>query len=160
MTARLIFTSREHAALNRNYVNTYLWRPALQKADVPATREDGFHALRHFFASALLHDGVDIRALAEYLGHTDPGFTLRVYAHLMPTASDRMRKAVDGMLSGEAGGPATGPGQCAMSVWPGQMRYPVSSRSTSRTRAGAGAAGSGQARANACSPARSRSGPG
>ena len=111
VTARLIFTSREHAALNRNYVNTYLWRPALQKADMPATREDGFHALRHFFASALLHDGVDIRALAEYLGHTDPGFTLRVYAHLMPTASDRMRKAVDGMLSGEAGGPGVLPTQ-------------------------------------------------
>jgi len=55
----------------------------------------------------LLHNGVDIRALAEYLGHTDPGFTLRVYAHLMLTASDHMRKAVDGMLSGEADGPAT-----------------------------------------------------
>lgn len=30
-TVRLMFTSREHAALNRNYVNTYLWKPALGK---------------------------------------------------------------------------------------------------------------------------------
>jgi len=35
-----------------------------------------------------------------------PRFTLHVYAHLMPTASERMRKAVDGMLSGEVDGPA------------------------------------------------------
>ena len=53
------------------------------------------HALRHYFASALLHNGVDIRALASFLGHADPGFTLRTYTHLMPSADDRMRSAVD-----------------------------------------------------------------
>jgi len=35
------------------------------------------------------------RALSEYLGHHDPGFTLRTYAHLMPGAADRMRQAID-----------------------------------------------------------------
>lgn len=39
--------------------------------------------------------GVDIRALAEYLGHSDPGFTLRVYRHLMPSSEDKTRRAVD-----------------------------------------------------------------
>jgi len=34
-------------------------------------------------------------ALSEYLGHHDPGFTLRVYAHLMPSAHDRLRSAID-----------------------------------------------------------------
>ncbi len=38
------------------------------------------HALRHYYASALLAGGVDIRALSEYLGHHDPAFTLRIYA--------------------------------------------------------------------------------
>jgi integrase len=107
VTARLIFTSREHAALNPNYVNTYLWKPALKAAEVPQARENGFHALRHHFASILLHNGLDIRALASYLGHSDPGFTLRVYVHLMPSASDRMRAAIDHVLGGEADGPAT-----------------------------------------------------
>ncbi len=110
VTARLIFTSRERAALNRNYVNSYLWKPALEKAGVLAARENGFHALRHYFASACLHNGADIRALAEYLGHHDPGFTLRTYVHLMPDAGDRMRAAVDRMLGGEADGPATARG--------------------------------------------------
>jgi site-specific recombinase XerD len=45
------------------------------------------HAARHYYPSALLEDGVNVRAVAEYLGHNDPGFTLRVYAHLMPSAT-------------------------------------------------------------------------
>jgi integrase len=97
-TARLMFTSRQRTALNRNYVNSFIWKPAHQKAGVAATRDNGFLVLRHTFASILLHNGVDGRALAEYLGHSDPGFTLRVYTHLMPSAPDRMRAAVDAAL--------------------------------------------------------------
>jgi integrase len=104
-----VFTSRERAAVNRNYLNGYVWKPALRAAGVPPDRENGFHALRHHFASALLHNGVDIRALAAYLGHSDPGFTLRTYVHLMPDADDRMRQAVDVVMNAAAGpdGPAT-----------------------------------------------------
>jgi integrase len=43
----------------------------------------------------LLEDGVSVKALAEYLGHADPGFTLRTYTHLMPSSEDRARAAVD-----------------------------------------------------------------
>ena len=31
-TAALIFTSREHRALNKNYVNAFIWKPALAQA--------------------------------------------------------------------------------------------------------------------------------
>jgi site-specific recombinase XerD len=65
--ARLVLTTRERAAANRNYINAFVWKPALQQAAVPATRENGMHVLRHYFASALLEDGVSIKALAEYL---------------------------------------------------------------------------------------------
>lgn len=34
-------------------------------------------------------------ALSEYLGHHDPGFTLRTYTHLMPSSGSRTRTAVD-----------------------------------------------------------------
>ncbi|MFF4392300.1 tyrosine-type recombinase/integrase [Streptomyces sp. NPDC001552] len=51
------------------------------------------HALRHFYASVLLDAGENIKAVAEYLGHSGPGLTLRVYAHLMPsTGSTRDRR--------------------------------------------------------------------
>jgi integrase len=53
------------------------------------------HALRHHYASVLLDGGVSIRAVSEYLGHHDPGFTLRTYAHLMPESEDRACDAID-----------------------------------------------------------------
>lgn len=40
-----------------------------------ARYENGMHGLRHFFASALLDQGESIKAVAEWLGHTDPAFT-------------------------------------------------------------------------------------
>lgn len=66
---------------------------------MPDTRENGMHALRHYFASVLLEGGVSIRAVAAYLGHADPGFTLRTYTHLMPTAEDRIRETIRAALS-------------------------------------------------------------
>jgi integrase len=53
------------------------------------------HALRHYFASVLIDVGESDKAVAEYLGHADPGFTLRVYAHLFPASEDRARRALD-----------------------------------------------------------------
>jgi hypothetical protein len=53
------------------------------------------HVLRHTDASVLLDAGESIKALAAYLGHTDPGFTLRVYTHLLPNSEDRTRRAID-----------------------------------------------------------------
>jgi len=57
------------------------------------------HALRHWFASVQLEAGTSIRALADYLGHADPGFTLRIYTHLMPTSEDRARRAMEAALA-------------------------------------------------------------
>lgn len=45
-----------------------------------------------------------MEAVAEYLGHADPGFTLRVYAHLFPSSEARARAAIDGLF-----GPAETP---------------------------------------------------
>lgn len=109
ITVSLFFASRNGNPVDRNNANRQ-WKHALVRAGIlPAprpgewykeSRENGFHALRHTFASTLLHDGVDIRTLAAYLGHTDPGFTLRTYTHLMPSAPDRARKAVDQWFDG------------------------------------------------------------
>ncbi|GGR43087.1 tyrosine-type recombinase/integrase [Streptomyces netropsis] len=105
VTASLLFYSRERKAVNRNYFNMRVWKPALVSAGVipgrevgqrfAESRQHGMHALRHFYASVLLDAGENIKALAEYLGHGDPGFTLRTYTHLMPNSQARARKAVD-----------------------------------------------------------------
>lgn len=101
-TVSLILSSRERGALNRNYFNTYIWRPAIERAGVPDQRENGCHALRHFYASTALHEGETIKAVSEYLGHADPGFTLRTYTHLMEGSAERTKKAIDTVFLGKA----------------------------------------------------------
>jgi integrase len=107
VTVRLLFTNTRGRAIRSRVFDSAQWHPALRTAGIAESRENGFHALRHPFASVLLHDGVDIAALATYLGHHDPGFTLRTYVHLMPDAADRIRSVVDRALSLEADGPGT-----------------------------------------------------
>ncbi|GLW13638.1 hypothetical protein Stsp01_03810 [Streptomyces sp. NBRC 13847] len=46
----------------------------------------------------LLNAGENVKALAEYLGHSDPGSRLRTYTYLMPNSQDRARKAIDAAL--------------------------------------------------------------
>lgn len=95
----LVLTTRERRPLNRNYFNSCLWRRAQREVGVEQTRENGMHALRHWYASVLLDAGESIRAVSEYLGHSDPGFTLRTYTHLMPSSDERTRLAIDSALT-------------------------------------------------------------
>ncbi|GAY11775.1 site-specific integrase [Pseudonocardia sp. N23] len=107
-TVPLLTWTRERGTLNRNSFNHHVWKPALRAAGVAnPQRSDGFHALRHFYASVLLDGGESIKALSEYLGHADPGFTLRTYTHLMPSSAERTRRAVDAVLGANAEGPAS-----------------------------------------------------
>jgi integrase len=96
-TETLIFTTSRRV-IHRASFNKVTWRPARLRAGVPDDRENGMHALRHHYASIELAGGVDIGAVSEYLGHHDPGFTLRVYRHLMVSDTGRARKAVEAAL--------------------------------------------------------------
>lgn len=102
VTVPLFFTTRQTTAVGRNYLNARVWKVALAAAGVPGSRENGMHALRHFFASVALDGGASIKEVAEWLGHHDPGFTLRTYTHLMPRGAERLRSAIDAALSGES----------------------------------------------------------
>jgi integrase len=103
VTKRLIFTGPNGGHVWRTSLNEDHWKPALASVGVipkaksrehTAAREHGMHALRHFYASVLLDAGESIKAVSEYLGHSDPGLTLKVYAHLMPSSRDRARTAL------------------------------------------------------------------
>lgn len=101
VSVELIVHTPWGGAVRRSTFGTSAWAPALRKAGVtPAPRIDGFHALRHFYASTLLHSGESIVALADYLGHADPGFTLRTYTHLMPTSHQRTRTTINELFDG------------------------------------------------------------
>lgn len=65
-------------------------------------RRNGCHALRHFYASTLLDSDESIFTRSGYRCRADPGFTLRTYAHLMPSSTERTKTANDAMLAGDA----------------------------------------------------------
>lgn len=77
--------------------------PVLRRADewlarrglAPLPRALTTHKLRHAFASILVALGEDPVSVMRQIGHTDPAFTLRVYAHLMNRdTADRDRLGV------------------------------------------------------------------
>ena len=92
------FTLRERKPINKNYYNTTYWHSAILSPGLPRSRSNGTHAPRHFCASTWLEHGVSIRAVAEYLGHSDPGFTLRIYTRLMPKSDLMARDAFHRVL--------------------------------------------------------------
>jgi integrase len=112
-TVNLMFRWTDDNHIRARTYDELVWKPALFYAGVIAepkkdrrgrrqyvsSRENGMHALRHYYASITLADGVNIKELAEYLGHGDPGFTLRLYTHMLPSSHERARKAVDSRLS-------------------------------------------------------------
>jgi integrase len=53
------------------------------------------HALRHLFGTSCLEAGVDVRTIAEWLGHKDKGaLLLKVYSHVRPHHETEMAKKV------------------------------------------------------------------
>src|SRR5690606_25638608 len=96
VTVSLLLTTGRRNAVTRPTFDARIWRPALIRAGIVPSRSTGTRALRHFYASTLLEAGVSIKVLAEYLGHSDPGFTLRTYTHLMPSSDGRARDVFDG----------------------------------------------------------------
>jgi integrase len=59
----------------------------------------GFHGLRHYYATLLIHAGASVKTVQLALGHSTPTITLkRVRARVWPDALDRTRSLVDGAL--------------------------------------------------------------
>lgn len=95
----LLLYSREKGPINKNYWSRHIWGPARGRADIPAARANGMHALRHFYASTLLEGGESIVTVAARLGHADPGFTLRVYTHPIDDGGKGTRSVMDAVLT-------------------------------------------------------------
>lgn len=104
----LVLTTTYGNAIRANIFNDEAWKPALAAAGVipvrekgarwKASRKDGFHVLRHTYASVLLEAGESIVTLARWLGHSSPTITLDHYAHFMPEAGGKGRAAIDALL--------------------------------------------------------------
>jgi integrase len=53
-----------------------------------------FHDLRHYFASLLIADGLDVKVVQARLRHASAKTTLDVYGHLWPDKDEASRTAV------------------------------------------------------------------
>ncbi|MGH3397328.1 MAG: tyrosine-type recombinase/integrase, partial [Streptosporangiaceae bacterium] len=88
--------------LNRAAFNTKVWGPARRRARVPDGKDAdaaGMHQLRHYYASALLRGGIDIKRLQSYLGHHSAAFTIDVYGHLQANDHEASLRQIEAALA-------------------------------------------------------------
>jgi len=74
---------------------TSAFRQIVKKAGLP---DCGPHTMRHCFATFGLMSGANPLVISQALGHHDPGFTLRQYAHALPTMQQQAATAMDATL--------------------------------------------------------------
>lgn len=75
--SKYVITTRNSGMVgNRSYQRTFKF--ILKKANVPYRN---FHSLRHTFATNAIELGMDVKTLAEILGHTNAMITLNRYSH-------------------------------------------------------------------------------
>jgi integrase len=90
--AGLVWTSRADGALSTASM-VGIWHRATDGMNL--WDRSGWHDLRHFHASALIHAGMSPRAVADRLGHADVTETLRTYSHLWPSDDAAMAAVGD-----------------------------------------------------------------
>jgi integrase len=86
-----VFASATGTALDRCNLGRFL-RASL---DAAGLKHRGLHALRHTFATNCIRAGVDVRTLAEIIGHTKIAFTIQRYVHSDMATKRAALEAVD-----------------------------------------------------------------
>ncbi|HEY3879789.1 MAG TPA: hypothetical protein VGM12_14455, partial [Trebonia sp.] len=121
VTVRLLFVwhgddPRTHGkAISASSYSHGVWLPALSNAGIgpapwkddkkitrysSAGKDNGQHALRHFFSTALQDAGVPPVGVMEFMGHSRKGLpvTFRVYGHVTDDTFAQARTAIDRSL--------------------------------------------------------------
>ncbi len=86
--SKLVISENGERIIVRSYQRSF--ELLLKKAGIEVR---GFHALRHTFATRALECGVDVKTLAEIMGHKSADVTLNRYVHALPSHKrDMMNK--------------------------------------------------------------------
>ncbi len=88
-----LFQTRYGNPVNRDKLRQDVIRPALRAAGLPESFRT--YDLRHSHASVMIDLGVNLLALAQRMGHSDPAMTLRLYGHLFEGAQVELSEKID-----------------------------------------------------------------
>lgn len=91
----LVFPSRKGTLMSPRNVQGRIWEPLLERAGLPHVRP---YVTRHIYASVQINAGVDAVQLARWIGHADPSFTLRCYAHFFKRRDKTKPKTLKELL--------------------------------------------------------------
>lgn len=86
-----IFTTAHGTPISLDNFRERHWNALCKAAGLPGF---GFHGLRHTHATLLLKAGVNVKVVAERLGHADVAITMRTYAHVLPTMQQSAIEAI------------------------------------------------------------------
>jgi integrase len=95
----LVFPGPEGGVINYHNWNTRVWGPLKVKAGVTGT----FHMLRHFFVTAMIQSGVNIKVAQTLAGHHSAAFTLDQYADAVPQQLEDAGEKVASVLLAASG---------------------------------------------------------
>lgn len=88
----LIFTNAKEKSIYRTSFSSIFRRAADQ---IGIAKGDGFHELRHHYASLLISSGCSVTVVQRRLGHATAQETLDTYSHLWPDDDEKTIAAVD-----------------------------------------------------------------
>ena len=92
----LVFTNWRGGPVDINNFRSRQWKALCRAADAPK----GFtmHSMRHTFVTLAIRAGINIKAVSKYVGHTNVGFSMRVYAHVLDEMESEVPAALGAML--------------------------------------------------------------
>jgi len=93
----LVFCQPDGRPIDQRSLNRNAWRQIKAAAGVPDKVR--LHDLRHTFVSRALAAGANPRAVSDIVGHHDPGFTLRRYAHSLRSDREEATRRLRDYLS-------------------------------------------------------------
>ncbi len=88
----LIFTNRKGGFLTNAQLNKELKR-VVAGTDLP--QDIHIHSLRHTYASLLINEGVNVRLIADRLGHASVRTTLDIYSHVFRGCEEKTVEAIE-----------------------------------------------------------------
>ncbi|MBD5634975.1 MAG: site-specific integrase [Candidatus Eremiobacteraeota bacterium] len=91
----IVFPTETGTHMRLSNLHRRWWSPLLAKAQLERIR---LHDLRHSSASLSLLAGTSAKVVAEKLGHTNPGFTLRTYSHSVESLARVDADAIDHLI--------------------------------------------------------------